>query len=186
MLSDSCRDHNSTNKNEMITSACAKLPLVVHVRPGVKKSSASSSSTWVRVVFTKSTGYWISLLASVSRRILDNPWCFVMNHEKNKIFFHLGDGFKFEDRVAQHHLSPSHFGHCQLPEKWTEQSLSDSESPNRCHLYLGTVMIPHILKIRGLDVSKDNIDTLAQSYCLAKRMLVSCLHIPNCSSNPAS
>ena len=56
----------------MITSACAKLPLVVHVRPVVKKSSASSSSTWVRVVFTKSTGYWKSLLAIVSRRIIIN------------------------------------------------------------------------------------------------------------------
>ena len=69
---------------------------------------------------------------------------------KKHDFFHLGDGFKFEDRVAQHHLSPSHFGHYELPEKWTEQSLSDSESPNRCHLYLGTVMIPHILKNQGL------------------------------------
>ena len=128
----------------MITSACAKLPLEVHVRPGVKKSSASSSSTWVRVVFTKSTGYWKSLLVVVSRRILDNPWCLVINHEKKHEFFHLGDGFKFEDRVAQHHLSPSHFGHYELPEKWTEQSLSDSESPNRCHLYLGTVIVQSV------------------------------------------
>ena len=93
-------NNNSTNKNEMITSACAKLPLVVHVRPGVKKSSASSSSTWVSVVFTKSTGYWKSLLAIVSRWILDNPWCLVMNHREKPEFFHLGDGFKFEDRVT--------------------------------------------------------------------------------------
>ena len=35
-------------------------------------------------------------------------------------------------------------------------------------------------------MSQYNINTLAQSYCLSKRMLVSCLHIPNCSSSPAS
>ena len=45
-------------------------------------------------------------------------------------FFHLGDGFKFEDRAAQHHVGPSHFGHYELPEKLTEQSLSDFQTLN--------------------------------------------------------
>ena len=77
-------NNNSTNKNEMITSACAKLPLVVHVRPGVKKSSASSSSTWVRIVFTKSTGYWKSWLYLEEYLIILDVWWWIT--EKDMIF----------------------------------------------------------------------------------------------------
>ena len=74
------------------TSACAKLPVVVQVMPGVRNSSASSWSTW--------SSSWSSSWPSPSS---SSCWADLYN------------SFKLSDGVAQHHVRPTHLLHCQLP-----------------------------------------------------------------------